>query len=170
MQDNEKPSPPGPDPTAEQIEKHILAAHEVAKDAVTNGHHPFGAVLVDADNETILMSQGNIDTVNHAESTLAIRAAKEFSPEQLWACTLYSSVEPCVMCAGAMYWANIGRLAYGMSERQLLDYTGAHEENPTMDVSCRYVFAHSQKAIKVWGPVPGVIERIAKLHQDFWQS
>ena len=45
---------------------------------------------------------------------------------------------------------------------------GFFDENPTMDISCRYVFAHSQKAIKVWGPVPGVVDQIAKLHQDFW--
>lgn len=168
MQEAEKPSPPGPDPTEEQIEKHILAAHEVANDAVKQGHHPFGAILVDADNETVLLSQGNIDTVNHAESTLARLAAEKYTPEQLWGCTLYSSVEPCVMCAGTMYWANIGRLAYGMSERQLLDCTGAHAENPTLDVSCRYVFSHSQKAIKVWGPIPSLVERIAQLHQVFW--
>ena len=163
-----RPSPPGADPTEEQMERHILAANEVARSAMENGHHPFGAVLVDADNETVLMSQGNIDTVNHAESTLASLAAEKYSAEQLWRCTLYSTVEPCVMCAGAMYWANIGRLAYGMSERQLLDITGAHEENPTMDIPCRYVFEHSQKAIRVWGPVARVSEKIAAIHQDFW--
>ena len=168
MQQTSKPSPPGVDPTEAQIEKHILAANDVARAVMEKGHHPFGAVLVDADNETVLMSQGNIDTVNHAESTLAIAAAEKFSPEYLWHCTLYSTVEPCVMCAGAMYWANIGRLAYGMSERQLLDLTGAHEENPTMDIPCRYVFEHSQKAIKVWGPVASVTEQIAAIHREFW--
>jgi tRNA(Arg) A34 adenosine deaminase TadA len=170
MQEIKRLSPPGTDPTEKQIEKHILTANEVAQQAVQRGHHPFGAILVDADNETVLMSQENVDTVNHAESTLTRLAAAKYSPEHLWQCTLYSTVEPCVMCAGTLYWANIGRLAYGMSERQLLDFTGAHAENPTMDVSCRYVFAHSQKAIKVWGPVAGVVDQITELHRDFWRN
>ena len=114
------------------------------------------------------MSQGNIDTFNHAEMTLARLAAEKYPEDFLWRCTLYSTVEPCVMCAGAQYWANIGRLVYGMSERQLLDYTGAHNENPTMDIPCRYIFAHSQKAIRVWGPVDSVVEQIAELHRTFW--
>jgi len=162
-------SPSGIDPTEKQIEKHILTANEIALKSVQQGHHPFGAILVDADNETVLMSQGNIDTVNHAESTLSRLAAEKYSPKHLWRCTLYSTVEPCVMCAGTLYWANIGRLAFGMSERQLLEFTGAHAENPTIDVSCRYVFSHSQKVIKVWGPVASVVNQIAKPHQEFWR-
>lgn len=170
MQGADRPSPSGVDPDQAQMEKHLLAANQIAREVMRQGHHPFGAVLVDADHETILMSQGNIDTLNHAESTLARRAAEAYSPEFLWRCTLYSTVEPCVMCAGALYWANIGRLVYGMSERQLLDYTGAQSENPTMDIPSRYVFEHSQKAIKVWGPVDSVVERIAELHRSFWSQ
>ena len=170
MQNTNRPSPPGVDPTADQIEKHLMTANEVASQVMLEGHHPFGAILVDADNETVLMSQGNIDTVNHAESTLARSAAAKYSAEYLWTCTLYSTVEPCAMCAGAQYWANIGRLVYGMSERQLLDYTGAHSENPTMDIPSRYVFEHSQKAICVWGPIENLLEPIAELHKKFWRK
>ena len=169
MQELSKNSPAEADPTEQQIEKHLLTANEIAQKSAQQGHHPFGAILVDADNETVLMSQANIDTVNHAESTLSRLAAEKYSPERLWQCTLYSTVEPCVMCAGTLYWANIGRLAFGMSERQLLEFTGAHTENPTMDISCRYVFSHSQKAIKVWGPVASVADQIAKPHQEFWR-
>ena len=100
MQELKRLSPSGVDPTEKQIQKHILAANEVAREAIQQGQHPFGAILVDADNQTVLMSQGNIDTVNHAESTLARLAAEKYSPEHLWQCTLYSTVEPCVMCAG----------------------------------------------------------------------
>ncbi len=158
------------DPTPAQMEKHLLTANVVALEVMQQGHHPFGAVLVDADHETVLMSQGNIDTLNHAESTLVRRAAEEYSADYLWRCTLYSTVEPCVMCAGAQYWANIGRLVYGMSERQLLDYTGAHSENPTLDIPSRYVFERSQKAIRVWGPIDSVVEPIAALHRTFWSK
>ncbi len=130
--------------------------------------HPFGAVLVGADHETVLLEQGNIDSVNHAESTLARRAAKEFTEAQRWAMTLYTTAEPCVMCAGTQYWANIGRLVYGMSERQLLDMTGNSSENPTLDVPSRYVFSKGQKNIRIWGPVNQVVDEIAELHKMFW--
>ena len=51
------------------------------------GHHPFGAVLVAPDHETVLLTQCNIDTVNHAESTLARIAASNFTPDYLAECT-----------------------------------------------------------------------------------
>jgi len=133
------------------------------------GKRPCGASLVAPEHETVLLSQSNVDTVKHAESTLARIAAEKYDPEYLWGCTLYTTVEPCAMCAGTQYWANIGCLVYGMSERQLLDYTGAHAENPTMDVPSRYIFEHSQKAINVIGPVDSVVDEIAQLHVDFWK-
>lgn len=166
---NNRPSPPGEDPSPEQMQRHLKRANEVAREAMKKGHHPFGAVLIAADNETLLMEQGNISSVAHAESTLAQRAARAFSPEELWGMTLYSTAEPCVMCAGTQYWANIGRLVYGMSERQLLDFTGNHNENPTLDVPSRYVFERGQKAIRVWGPVDEVVKEIAELHKTFWK-
>ena len=73
------------------------------------------------------------------------------------------------MCAGTQYWANIGRLVYGMSERRLLEITGNHAENPTLDLPCRTVFASGQKPISVWGPVAEVEAEIAALHARFWQ-
>ena len=136
---------------------------------MAQGHHPFGALLVDADGQTVLLEQGNVDTVEHAESLLARRAAREFTPERLWACTLVTTVEPCAMCAGTQYWAHIGRLVYGMSERRLLGLTGKHAENPTLDLPCREVFARGQKDVRVIGPVPAMSEAIAALHRRFWR-
>jgi tRNA(Arg) A34 adenosine deaminase TadA len=168
MPDN-RPTPPGTDPSPEQMMYHLKQANKVAQVAMDKGHHPFGAVLIAADNETVVMTQGNIDSVAHAESTLAQRASKQFSQDELWGMTLYSTAEPCVMCAGTQYWANIGRLVYGMSERQLLDLTGNHSENPTLDVPSRYVFSKGQKAIRVWGPIDAVVDEIAALHVEFWK-
>jgi len=74
------------------------------------------------------------------------------------------------MCAGTQYWAHIGKLVYGMSEQRLLQLTGNHAENPTLDLPCREVFARGQKAIHVWGPVVEVEDEIAALHRDFWRG
>jgi tRNA(Arg) A34 adenosine deaminase TadA len=156
-------------PTREQIIRHLRRANAVAQRAAGFGHHPFGAILVGPDNETVLLEQGNVNTVNHAEAVLARTADMNFPASYLADCTLYTTVEPCAMCAGTMYWANIGRLVYGMDERRLLEFTGSSQENPTMDVPCRYLFAHSQKDIPVTGPVEEVEQEIAALHQDFWK-
>lgn len=156
------------DPTARQMVEHLRRANQVAQLAMAQGHHPFGAILVAPDHTTVLLEQGNIDT--HAKSTLMQRAYAEFEPDFLWGCTLYTTVEPCVMCAGAQYWANVGRLVYGVSEKLLLALTGNHAENPTLDVPCRYVFERRQKAIAVWGPIAEVEAEIVALHRGFWSE
>ena len=155
-------------PTTEQMFTHLKTTNALAKKAVEDNHHPFAAILVAPDNETVLMTQGNVDEVNHAEATLARRAAKEYDADYLWDCTLYTTVEPCAMCSGTQYWANIGRLVYGMSEKALLGFTGNHEENPTFDLPCRDVFERGQKDIKVWGPFEELFVEISEPHMGFW--
>ena len=56
-----------------------------------------------------------------------------------------------------------------MSERRLLELTGNHAENPTLDLPCRDVFSRGQKAMQVIGPVPAVEDEIAAVHVDFWR-
>jgi tRNA(Arg) A34 adenosine deaminase TadA len=157
-------------PSREQVLRLLRRAQDVARGALEHGHHPFGALLVAADHETVLMTQGNVDSVNHAEAVLAREAARRFAPEVLWACSLVTTVEPCAMCAGTQYWAHIGRVIYGLSESRLLELTGAHPENPTLDLPCRQVFQRGQKAIDVIGPVPEVEAEIAEMHRRFWSS
>ena len=151
------------------MQRHLRAANAIAQRALEAGHHPFGALLVAPDHETVLIEQGNVDSVNHAEAVLARSAAQKYDAAYLWSCTLYTTVEPCCMCAGTQYWAHIGGLVYGMEERRLLQLTGNHAENPTMDLPCREVFAHGQKDIKVWGPITEVEDEIAALHIAFWK-
>ena len=152
-----------------QVIRHLRRANAVAALAMDRGHHPFGAILVAADGETVLAEQGNVDQVNHAEAVLARHAAARFGADVLWGCTLVTTVEPCAMCAGTQYWAHIGGLVFGMTERRLLELTGNHHENPTMDLPCRTVFASGQKAVHVTGPVAEVEDEIAALHRGFWQ-
>ncbi|CAM4799948.1 unnamed protein product [Rotaria magnacalcarata] len=134
------------DPTHDQMIRHLHRANQIAKRALQFGHHPFGCVLVGPDNEVALIDQ-----------------------EYLWRCTLYTTFEPCVMCAGTLYWANIGRLVFGATEKRLLELTGNNETNPTLDIPCRYVFEHGHKNIKVWGPFPEVEKEFIELHKGFWK-
>ena len=57
-----------PSPTPEQMQRHLRAANAIAQRALAAGHHPFGALLVAPDHETVLIEQGNVDSVNHAEN------------------------------------------------------------------------------------------------------
>ncbi len=154
--------------TRDQMLAHLRAADSVAREAAVHGHHPFGAVLVGPD-DAILMRQGNIDTVHHAETELARRAAAAYSPEFLWTCTLVSTFEPCAMCTGTLYWANIGRLVYGAAETEILAMTGDHAENPTLSLPSRVVIGSGQKGIEVHGPFPEIEETLIGAHRGFWE-
>jgi Cytosine/adenosine deaminases len=148
---------------------------KVAHEAMENGNHPFGALLSDAKGN-VLMTQGNEfrsgGSAAHAETLLCLKAAKQYSPEFLSACTLYTNFEPCVMCTGAIYWSNIGRLCYGVSEKTLLKMTGDNEENPTFSLSAEQVIKAGQKTIVVAGPLDENDRLSAEIihdHLEFWK-
>jgi tRNA(Arg) A34 adenosine deaminase TadA len=151
----------------------LRRAFDIARQSRARGDHPFGALLADADGK-VLLEQGNGfsaeggDMTAHAERLLATRASKGYSPDVLAGCTLYSSAEPCAMCAGAIYWAGIGRVVYGQAERSLKAATGGHPENPTLDLPCRTVFAAGQRKVEVIGPL--LEDEGAALQQGFWSG
>jgi tRNA(Arg) A34 adenosine deaminase TadA len=157
-------------PTFTQMMGHLRLANNVAKEAMAQGHHPFGAVLVGADHQTVLAQAGNIDTVNHAELLLVQAAYARYSSIELGDCTLYTTFEPCAMCAGAIYWANIGRVVFGAAEAQLLSLTGDHPENPTLSLPCRELFARGQRSIEVHGPFVELADELIAPHQYFWRN
>ena len=66
----------------------------------------------------------NYKCTGHAETQLMEKASMKYTKDFLWGCTLYSTAEPCAMCTGAIYWGNVGRIVYGMSEKDLLKITG----------------------------------------------
>ncbi len=150
----------------------LRRAFSVAARATAQGNHPFGAILAGPDG-AILMEQENgympnRDMTAHAERVLMTRAGTAYPPEFLRNCTIYSSAEPCAMCAGAIYWAGIGRVVYGQSEKGLKERTGAHAENPTLDLPCRLVFEAGQRPTEVVGPL--LEEEAAQLQDDFWAA
>ena len=151
----------------ESHEYYLKRAIEVSRRSRENGNTPFGAILVDGEGN-ILLEQENIEITTkkctgHAETTLAERASVLYPKSFLWNCTLYTSAEPC-----AIYWANIGRVVYAMTEKRLLELTGSNEQNPTFSLDCRTVFSHGQKDIKVVGPFPSLEEEAAAVHQGYW--
>jgi tRNA(Arg) A34 adenosine deaminase TadA len=151
-------------------EAYLRRAFDVAKRARAKGSHPFGAILVD-DNGSVLIESENgympdRDMTAHAERLLATAASKAHDPAFLACCTVYVSAEPCAMCAGAIYWAGIGRVVFGLTERELKRFTGNHSENPTLDLPCRTVFAAGQRHVEVAGPM--LVDEAAALHVGVW--
>lgn len=135
------------------------------------GNHPFGSVLGDAADHLVLSAQNTVvtesDVTGHAELNLVRLASRTYGRGELSAYTLYTSTEPCAMCAGGIYWAGIGRVVFALPEEALADFTGDDPENPTMDLPCRQVFAAGRNAPSVVGPVP--LESARAVHTGFWR-
>lgn len=150
----------------------LRVAVEVSKRSRENGNTPFGCIIVDPKGN-ILLEQENIERTEHnctghAETTAMATISKEYSKEFLWNCTLYATAEPCAMCSGAIYWGNIGRVVYGISESRLLQLTGNHDINPTFNLPCREIFSKGQKEIEVLGPFPEIEQEVIDVHKGYW--
>jgi len=149
---------------------YLRLAFKVAEAAKASGQHPFGAILVGGDG-SVLMEQGNgylpdRDMTGHAERLIATRAGIAYGPRFLATATLYTSAEPCAMCAGAAYWVGIGRVVYGLSEKRMKGLTGNHPENPTLDLPCEVVLAAGQRKVEVVGPL--LEDEAAAQHEGVW--
>lgn len=92
-------------------------ALRLAEQAAARGEVPVGAVLVSA--EGVILGRGanapiaDLDPTAHAEMLALRQAARESGNYRLNDATLYSTLEPCVMCAGAIVHARVGRLVFG---------------------------------------------------------
>ena len=127
----------------------------IARRARARGNRPFGALLVAANGAPIAAAENSQITdeqmLAHAEMNLLHRAVKDFAPDVLETSTLYTSAEPCAMCAGAIFWSGISRLVYGLSGDRLHQLSGF---SPQMLVSsARDVLARAGRQVQVVGPV-----------------
>lgn len=119
----------------------MKAAIDVAIKAQEHGHHPFGAILVH-EGKVIARAENraNEHRLFHAEYRLVHGALenKTITKEMLKASTLYSSAEPCAMCAGAIFWAGVRTVVY----------SEGHETfgNDSLGRSSRSVYEHAKKS------------------------
>ena len=161
--------------TTDQDLTFLRQAIDLARAARAHGAHPFGALIVNEHGQILVTARNNAvppkgDPTQHAERLACSLVGRQFTPAQLAKCTLYTSTEPCAMCAGAIYWTGIGRVVYALSEKGLYSLTGSHEENPTpenpiLDLPCREVFARGQRPTIVDGPF--LEEEAAEVHKGF---
>jgi len=160
-----RPRPP-PSPTDELMRRAFRLAHRARE----HGNHPFGALLADADARVLIEAENTVvsdaDCTGHAEINLVRTACRTLAHAALATATVYTSTEPCAMCAGAIYWAGMSRVVFGLRESELRALTGADPVNPTLALGCREVFARGQRPIEVVGPV--LEDEARAVHEGFW--
>lgn len=148
----------------------IRRSNEIAQRARDKGNHPFGALLVDERGNVLLETENTVvterDCTGHAETNLIREACKLYSADFLAKCTLYASTEPCPMCTGAIFWGNIRRVVFGLSEESLYDMLG-EQSAEVLRLPCRELLDKGRKAIVVIGPV--LEEEARKVHAGFWR-
>jgi tRNA(adenine34) deaminase len=147
------------------LRKAIVWSHAARR----RGNQPYGSIIVSAGNEVLAEAFNNIaetgDPTGHAElNAIRALAGRGLARDDLAAATLYASGEPCVMCAGAIFWSGIGRVVYGLDAARMEKYQGDRVDQRSNAVSCREVFRASPHAIECIGPA--LIHDAAAAHED----
>ena len=167
------PTLPPETPLDERDGRYLRKAIVWSHAARRRGNRPFGAVIVSGDGEVLAEAWCNTaetgDVTGHAE-TNAVRmlAGRGHSRDALAAATIYSSGEPCVMCAGAIFWSNIGRVVFGIDAERLRVFRGERPEQRDAELSCRDVFAASAHRIECIGPA--LLDEAIAAHVGAWKS
>lgn len=143
---------------------HLRHALDLAREAADAGDEPFGSVLV-RDGEVVAESRNTIatddDVTAHPELKLARWAARELDEAALAETTMYTSTEPCPMCAGAMYHAGLRRVVFSTPAETVGEVAGAGLVMPSSEV-----FARGVESVEVVGPVLEAEGR--EVHESFW--
>ena len=143
----------------------IAQAIELAAAARCRGDHPFGALLVVG--TTVVATARNAvntdhDVTQHAELRLISKACRSLAPTVLASATLYTSTEPCAMCAGAIYWAGVRHIVYGLGADELTALAGG----VGLSIGSRDVLAAASDPVSVVGPV--MADAARRVHDGFW--
>jgi tRNA(adenine34) deaminase len=132
----------------------LRAAIALSRRAREAGDQPYGAVLADAHGQVLAEGVNTqvtcADCTAHAEMNLVRDVSMRISREALARCTVYASGEPCPMCAGAIYWAGIGRVVYALSIETMTALAGDAADE--LALHCRDVLRSGSRATAVIGP------------------
>ncbi|MFC6836551.1 nucleoside deaminase [Halomarina ordinaria] len=144
-------------------ERYVRRAIELAEEAAAAGDRPFGTLL-ERDGEVLAESRNTVvtdsDVTAHPELKLARWAARELDADALAATTMYTSTEPCAMCATALYNAGLRRV-YSTGATEL-----ASLAEPGLTLPSERVFDHAEEEVTVVG---GVLARAGRaVHESFW--
>jgi tRNA(Arg) A34 adenosine deaminase TadA len=111
-------------------ESHMRRAFDLARTAADRGDRPFGSVLV-RDDEIVMEASNRVvterDVRRHPELHLAYRARRELRADERRRTVMYTSTEPCPMCAGGLRYADLGRVVYSVGNDEIGAFTGHAE-------------------------------------------
>lgn len=163
---------PAPTALSETDGNYLRQAIAWSRIARERGNRPFGAVVVSTAGEVLVETYCNTtetgDCTGHAETNAVRQLSPRVDRAVLAKATLYSSAEPCVMCAGAIFWSGIGRVVFGIDAVRLRVFRGEIGEQRDAELSCRDVFAASPHAIECIGPA--LIDEASAEHIGFWKA
>jgi tRNA(adenine34) deaminase len=145
--------------------------------ARARGNPPFGAVVIGAQGELLSEAYCNTaetgDRTGHAETNAVRQISARVDRDTLAGATLYTSAEPCVMCAGAIFWSGIGRVVFGIDAARLhaLQVPRSRQADAAAAaaaLSGRDVLAASPRFIECIGPA--LVAEASAPHVGFWSS
>lgn len=149
--------------------KYFERALALSREAFATGNDPFATLLVGPDGEVLMEQMNDVgcgDPTRHDTNTLIARAALKYDADFLWQCTAYAAMEPCCMCTGAAFWANVGNIKYLMSEKQLGAITGPGG----LDLPSTEVVKCGPKDIKIEGPFEPLLPEMERLMKEWMKS
>jgi tRNA(Arg) A34 adenosine deaminase TadA len=150
--------------------RHLTRAIELAASAREHGNHPFGSLLVGSDGSVVLEAENTVvtgrDVTAHAEQNLVREAVSRLGWDELEGYTLYTSTEPCAMCAGAIFWSGIGRVVFALSSATLGEIVQDRTGAGTLAMSCHEVFDRGGRTVDVRGPL--IEDQARVVHDGFW--
>jgi tRNA(Arg) A34 adenosine deaminase TadA len=138
---------------------------ELARIALEAGHGPFGAMLVGAHGEALYQDHNRVtddDQTRHAETGVIRWAVANLAPVQRIRTTLYTSCEPCPMCAATHAWAGLGRIVYATANAQLTGWL-TEWDVPAIPVAMLPVRTVAPRAV-VDGPAPELEDEMKALY------
>jgi tRNA(Arg) A34 adenosine deaminase TadA len=114
----------------------LRRAIAIAANAVTLGDAPYGSLLAGADGTILAEAHNTVrrdnDITAHPELKLARWAARELDPDTAARTTMYTSCQPCTMCAGGLVRSGLGRVVYALSTEQLIELNPESGDWPTI--------------------------------------
>lgn len=147
--------------------KYLRRCVELAKTALDKGDEPFGSVLVSAEGKVLFEDHNHVgqgDHTQHPEFAIARWAAQNMPIEERQKATVYTSGEHCPMCSAAHGWADLGRIVYASSSKQLSEWYSEMGVAPSSvkSIPIQDIIRNAE----VDGPVPELAEQVHQLHRQ----
>jgi tRNA(Arg) A34 adenosine deaminase TadA len=154
----------------EELLRRAIALSEAA---VAQGGRPFGALVTDREHRIVaearaVASVNPRDWTAHSEMQALRAASAAMRWEELGGATIYASGEPCPMCAAAIYWCNIRRLVFCVSEPAMRALRAPFERAAGIGMRCDEIFARCDRLVEVIGPL--IEDEGLPIHRRFWRD